>query len=83
MKQIIILLGFIVAFAPLNSLADKNKTGIKGPNPSASAYEHANENARFKRDGRAANNEKQNPSARHDRHEHDDHHDHHERQSVL
>lgn len=55
---LLLLIGF--SMGPLAGLAKNNKAGQKGPRPNASAYEHANENARFKRDQSAGHSKQQN-----------------------
>ncbi len=49
-KMMIVMCSFFLGMPFLSFAEEKN-----GPNPSASAYEHANENAKFKRDGEVFN----------------------------
>ena len=50
-KRIIIFLVSVLLATPTICFAKKgSNNGGKGPHPSQSAYEHANKNARFKRD---------------------------------
>ncbi len=51
-KKIMIIACSLLLVIPVLSFAKEKKE----PNPNASAYEHANENAKFKRDGNTFNN---------------------------
>ena len=51
-KKIMVIMCFLLFTMPIFSFAKEKKE----PNPSVSAYEHANENAKFKRDGGVFNN---------------------------
>ena len=51
-KQIVVMLCSLLLSMPVLSFANEEKE----PHPSASAYEHANENAKFKRDDVVFNN---------------------------
>ncbi len=53
-KKIVVIMCALLLAMPVLSFSEKKN----GPNPNASAYEHANENARFKRNGDVFNNKK-------------------------
>jgi hypothetical protein len=50
MREFVSILVLSAALIAAPSLAGPGKAKRNGPHPSASAFEHANENARFKRD---------------------------------
>lgn len=51
-KKIMVMVCSLLLAMPVLSFAGKKKE----PTPNVSAYEHANENAKFKRDGKVFNN---------------------------